>query len=235
MAIVMYDSTNPAEIPLNATLVASYVDGYGGYDEAVSIFGAAKCVSISVGNNDADVADVEPGAMVSSDLPDWVDRQVARGVARPVIYSDQSQWQANIDAVGDRDVAYWIATDSGDPTQEISGADAVQYLFGGSYDLSYVLPSFPFYPGGSTPPGPASQPEIENGSTGAAVYTAQLLLDRHPLVVKPKLAVDGDFGPLTEAGVKQFQAWQKLEVDGIVGPITWASLYKNSPHAPKTG
>jgi lysozyme len=35
---------------------------------------------------------------------------------------------------------------------------------------------------------------------------------------------DGRFGPLTEAGVKAFQAGHGLEVDGIVGPLTWQKL-----------
>jgi peptidoglycan hydrolase-like protein with peptidoglycan-binding domain len=41
------------------------------------------------------------------------------------------------------------------------------------------------------------------------------------------LAVDGQFGPLTEAAVK---TWQRNHisvakyVDGIVGPLTWHSL-----------
>jgi peptidoglycan hydrolase-like protein with peptidoglycan-binding domain len=35
------------------------------------------------------------------------------------------------------------------------------------------------------------------------------------------IAVDGDFGPLTEQAVREFQLGQGIEVDGIVGPITW--------------
>ncbi|OJF17582.1 MAG: hypothetical protein A6D91_08085 [Bacillaceae bacterium G1] len=38
------------------------------------------------------------------------------------------------------------------------------------------------------------------------------------------LAVDGIFGPQTEAAVKQFQGDQGLTVDGIVGPKTFAAL-----------
>ena len=35
------------------------------------------------------------------------------------------------------------------------------------------------------------------------------------------IAVDGDFGPLTEQAVREFQRSQAIEIDGIVGPITW--------------
>jgi cell wall-associated NlpC family hydrolase len=37
-------------------------------------------------------------------------------------------------------------------------------------------------------------------------------------------AVDGVYGPNTEAAVKAFQSKNGLEVDGIVGPKTWAAL-----------
>jgi peptidoglycan hydrolase-like protein with peptidoglycan-binding domain len=47
----------------------------------------------------------------------------------------------------------------------------------------------------------------------------QLLRARnHPV------AVDGIFGPLTEAAVKAFQQSNGLTADGIVGPITWPKL-----------
>jgi peptidoglycan hydrolase-like protein with peptidoglycan-binding domain len=35
------------------------------------------------------------------------------------------------------------------------------------------------------------------------------------------IAVDGDFGPLTEQAVRDFQASEDIDSDGIVGPITW--------------
>ena len=38
------------------------------------------------------------------------------------------------------------------------------------------------------------------------------------------MAVDGIFGPKTEAAVKAFQKAKKLSVDGQVGPKTWAAI-----------
>jgi len=141
----MYDSTNPAVIPNSAQLVGAYVDGFGGYDAAVAKFGADKVVSISVANHDADVADVESGAMSPDDLPGWIERQNARGVKRPGVYCSLSIWASVKAAVGNRSVSYWIADWVGSP-YEITGADAVQYENTPDYDLSLVLPSFPFCP-----------------------------------------------------------------------------------------
>jgi peptidoglycan hydrolase-like protein with peptidoglycan-binding domain len=38
------------------------------------------------------------------------------------------------------------------------------------------------------------------------------------------IAVDGEFGPETEAAIRRFQAEHGLEVDGEVGPQTWGAL-----------
>lgn len=67
----------------------------------------------------------------------------------------------------------------------------------------------------------SSTPTIKSGSTGAAVKSAQCLLNAKGGY---KLAVDGEFGPKTKAAVRDFQGKQKLEVDGIVGPKTWGKL-----------
>ena len=58
---------------------------------------------------------------------------------------------------------------------------------------------------------------VARGAHGDAVRAAQTLLPHG-------LAVDGDFGPLTEAEVRGFQTTFGLTVDGIVGPITWQAI-----------
>ena len=42
----------------------------------------------------------------------------------------------------------------------------------------------------------------------------------------PMLAVDGVFGPATEANVRRYQRNYGLAEDGIAGPLTWESLTK---------
>lgn len=41
--------------------------------------------------------------------------------------------------------------------------------------------------------------------------------------------MDGQFGPQTEAAVKEFQQGAGLTVDGIAGPLTWAALPDGGP------
>jgi peptidoglycan hydrolase-like protein with peptidoglycan-binding domain len=53
-----------------------------------------------------------------------------------------------------------------------------------------------------------------------AVSAAQSLLAASGIDV----AVDGDFGPLTDMAVRDFQKQKGLTVDGVVGPQTWAAL-----------
>ena len=59
-----------------------------------------------------------------------------------------------------------------------------------------------------------------SGDTGEYVKAAQNELNRHG----KSLAVDGIFGPLTDAAVRAYQESVHLTVDGIVGPHTWGAL-----------
>jgi peptidoglycan hydrolase-like protein with peptidoglycan-binding domain len=63
-------------------------------------------------------------------------------------------------------------------------------------------------------------PLVRQGATEHPVRTLQHLLRarEHPV------AVDGVFGPKTDAAVRAFQRSRSLAVDGIVGPRTWSAL-----------
>ena len=71
---------------------------------------------------------------------------------------------------------------------------------------------------------------VSQGSTGDAVRGAQSELARRALAETTGLAVDGDFGPLTDAATRAFQQLMSgsglppSAVDGIVGPKTWFGL-----------
>jgi N-acetylmuramoyl-L-alanine amidase len=71
-------------------------------------------------------------------------------------------------------------------------------------------------------PKPTTLPTLKRGSKGEYVKSMQHLLNQYGA----ELAVDGDFGPITQAAVKAFQALHHLTVDGICGPITWNALTK---------
>lgn len=64
-------------------------------------------------------------------------------------------------------------------------------------------------------------PLLRRGSSGQPVRSAQYLLRAHG---HHEVAVDGDFGPVTEAAVKAFQGSEGLTADGQVGNQTWPKL-----------
>jgi peptidoglycan hydrolase-like protein with peptidoglycan-binding domain len=70
------------------------------------------------------------------------------------------------------------------------------------------------------------QPTIANGASGEAVRRLQRALRRTPNL---SIAVDGIFGPATEAAVREFQQGSGLAVDGVVGPATWNALPDGGP------
>ncbi|MFJ5774454.1 peptidoglycan-binding protein, partial [Streptomyces sp. NPDC093094] len=69
----------------------------------------------------------------------------------------------------------------------------------------------------------AGQRTLSTGSRGAAVRELQQLLNMRLPHMEP-LVVDGDFGPVTDTHVREFQHRAGIVVDGIVGPQTWAAL-----------
>jgi peptidoglycan hydrolase-like protein with peptidoglycan-binding domain len=74
-------------------------------------------------------------------------------------------------------------------------------------------------PATSTPaPAPSKPPLsgwLRRGSTGPAVRYIQGVLG---------IRVDGQFGPITDRAVRDFQRRHRLKIDGIVGPITYGKM-----------
>lgn len=76
---------------------------------------------------------------------------------------------------------------------------------------------------GTTQSDAAGAGPLRRGSTGPAVAALQERLNRgHPDF--SHLVVDSDFGPSTEAAVREFQRRVSLTVDGVAGPRTLAAL-----------
>lgn len=66
----------------------------------------------------------------------------------------------------------------------------------------------------------AALPTLRQGATGQGVRNLQGLLNAHAA----KLVIDGDFGPATDAAVRNFQNSAHIDVDGVVGAHTWGAL-----------
>ena len=113
-----------------------------------------------------------------------------------------------------------------------SGASGVIANGGGvcrkSYPIGYCrvdgfgYPDYEGILGGNGPTCPFQEPErlICYGSTGDGVRWVQWQLNRHGA----KLEVDGVFGVMTGAAVREFQAAAEIEVDGVVGKETRGQL-----------
>src|ERR1700757_4572893 len=75
-------------------------------------------------------------------------------------------------------------------------------------------------------------PTISQGATGPTVRWLQYLLVRRILSYNQ---IDGIFGPVTNAAVKDFQGYEGLVVDGVVGPATWGALGGDGAEPPTLG
>lgn len=147
----MYDSIRAASIPPDAELVAGYVDGPLSVWAPVDWlrFPNAKLVHISTWGprHLGDCLDIERGDSVPSDIPDWTDNALARGVARPILYCSLIDWPECRSFAGLRPVQWWIAHYTQIPHIP-AGADACQWgdlplITGGDYDESLCQPWFP--------------------------------------------------------------------------------------------
>ena len=147
--MIIYDSTNPYDIPTSAEAVAPYVDGlYGpehkalgsatGWDEAaISRFPNAVKIGIAVfaSTNDGRALDVERYDATPAQAPGWVHMRIAAGAKLPLlIYCNRSNGAAVESALdgggfhpGDGKVALWPATLLGSKTVVWNNGAAPRY------------------------------------------------------------------------------------------------------------
>lgn len=151
MTRTMYDSTTAADIPLDAPMVAGYVDLWsaGDWDRF-----PASTPRVRIARNageDGDVLDVESGDATPDDAPPWVQRQRARG-ATPCVYMSGSVWETCRDAfraAGVPEPLWWVAgyaepNDPSIPPPAIAHQYASPaYGSGGHWDLSSVVDYWP--------------------------------------------------------------------------------------------
>lgn len=102
----------------------------------------------------------------------------------------------------------------------INGEATVLITSGVPIDVTVPPVKIPTNAPGAKKPKYIHEPTLEFGSTGSAVKLLQNILDRDGA----HLAVDGIFGPLTQAAVEAFQRAHHLPADGVVGQSTWRVL-----------
>ncbi|MFF7972490.1 peptidoglycan-binding protein [Streptomyces sp. NPDC007905] len=101
--------------------------------------------------------------------------------------------------------------------------EAGQEYLASIYRTAGMLTSDPDVGGTPGTPDGVGTPTLSQGSQGEAVRKLQRLLNEHvPDLLS--LAVDGDFGPVTEARVREYQRRVDITVDGVVGSQTWGML-----------
>ncbi|MHB1472479.1 MAG: hypothetical protein ACYCV4_02450 [Dermatophilaceae bacterium] len=142
---VMYDSIRAEAIPVDAKVVAGYVDGlYAWSTEDWARFADVDIrvrIATSVETLDADVLDVEKGDATPADAPAWVEKVRSRaGSYDAMVYCSLSNWDACKKAFADAVVPqpeWWIA--EWDGVAELpAGAVAKQYQSTPLYDLSVI-------------------------------------------------------------------------------------------------
>jgi hypothetical protein len=96
MTLRMYDSITPANLPPGADAYAGYTSGlWPDFPDIQRLFPHVRLLSIAVNAaHDADCLDVENGDATIAEVYPWFNRQVKRGVWRPVIYTSASNAQA---------------------------------------------------------------------------------------------------------------------------------------------
>lgn len=156
---------------------------------------------------------------------------------------DCNRLMAELDASNDPRIFYIIHD------REIDNSDDSRTPYHGSnphtrhLHISVKYDNAPLYDDGRqwnlpmlslTPPKPKAKPRpvtyapgtrtLRKGDKGSDVKALQTRLKAVYPAYASHLVLDGDFGPATEAVVKEFQRRRFLAVDGVVGPRTWNAL-----------
>jgi peptidoglycan hydrolase-like protein with peptidoglycan-binding domain len=113
---------------------------------------------------------------------------------------------------------------------KVAGRQVDVNAFRGTVEQLRVLTRTPPRPAPPTPKPPSGNsptrrivmelPQLRRGATGTQVRVLQALLN----VRGQRVSEDGQFGPSTEAAVRNEQREARLDADGIAGPRTYSVL-----------
>ncbi len=111
--IKMADTTKGSlgVLPGDWDAYASYIDNFGGYSDLVAAKEAtgAFLLSITIFGGRARCADVEPGGMRASDLPNWLDHVGLTDGSPSWVYTSAGNMAACNQFIGNRHVIRWSA------------------------------------------------------------------------------------------------------------------------------
>ncbi|HET9079372.1 MAG TPA: hypothetical protein VFO01_02490 [Trebonia sp.] len=145
---LIYDSVSPGAIP-GGRAAAVYVNGAYAASPA-QVAGHKSVLWIDTNGSDpaANVLDVEPGDATPAGAAQWVKQRLSsRPHAVAIVYTMRNDWQQVKDNVAalpawmQSRVRYWIADPTGVP-HVIAGANATQWYWGNSYDITTATPGF---------------------------------------------------------------------------------------------
>jgi hypothetical protein len=144
----IYDSVKPGAIP-NGKAAAVYVNGaYAASAAQVAGYGSVLWIDTNGSDPAANVLDVEPGDATPAGAAQWAKQRLSsRPHSVAIIYTMMNDWQQVKDNVAalpgwmQSKVRYWIADPTGVP-HVVAGANATQWYWGNSYDVTTANPDF---------------------------------------------------------------------------------------------
>lgn len=143
----IYDSTMPWLAPSSAP-VAVYATGpYAATEAQASAHSSHLWIDTQGGDPKASALDVEPGDATPSEALTWARARLAHKRVVATIYTDKGEWGATKAALNNLPgsekprVKWWIADPTGSP-HIVPGADATQWSWTHSYDISMAKPGF---------------------------------------------------------------------------------------------
>lgn len=145
---LIYDSVTPGTIP-GRQRVATYVNGsYAASAGAVSGRGQVLWIDTNGSDTAASVLDVEPGDATPAGAAQWVHAKLgSQPHSVAIVYTMRSDWQqvkdnmATLPTWMQSRVRYWIADPTG-VSHMVDGANATQWYWGTSYDITTANPGF---------------------------------------------------------------------------------------------